>query len=236
MKLISQVAIPIWRRYGSRGAIQVTGMAIPSSSSAILPGQLPAQAGVDFPTSPISIILQDRETIGYINIPLANNTVSSPIKVFTFQLTSVTRIPNPGFPVTTPRLSSLNMAITAQVSIVDDEGGAGLFQLSPTSAMVQEGNQFTFSVMRVQGNTGRLSVQLQTEANGLATSGVDFVPLSQELVFGDGETTRFMTVTIIDDNLSEGAEEFSVVLSEPPGGAAVIDPQAVSSFEYKADV
>ena len=92
-----------------------------------------------------------------------------------------------------------------------------------------------FSIMRVQGNTGQLSVQLRTEANGLATSGVDFVPLSQELVFGDGETTRFMTVTIIDDNLSEGAEEFSVVLSEPPGGAAVIDPQAVSSFEYQAD-
>ena len=116
----------------------------------------------------------------------------------------------------------------AQISIVDDEGGAGLFQLSPTSAVVQEGSQFTFSVVRVRGNTGQLSVQLQTEANGLATSGVDFVPLSQELVFGDGETTRFITVMIIDDDVSEGAEGFSVALNEPPGGAAVIDPQAVS--------
>ena len=203
-------------------------MALPSSSSVILPGQLPAQAGVDFPTSPMSITLQDRQTVGYINVPLANNTVSSPIKVFTFQLTSVMRSPNPGFPVTTPRLSSLNTAIMAQISIVDDEGGAGLFQLSPTSAVVQEGSQFTFSVVRVRGNTGQLSVQLQTEANGLATSGVDFVPLSQELVFGDGETTRFITVTIIDDDVSEGAEGFSVALNEPPGGAAVIDPQAVS--------
>ena len=71
-------------------------------------------------------------------------------------------------------------------------------------------------------------MQLRTEATGLATSGSDFVPLSQELNFGDRETTKFITVMIIDDDVSEDAESFSVVLAEPPGGAAVIDPQAVS--------
>lgn len=204
-------------------------MATSSSSGAILPGQLPAQAGVDFPTSPISVTLQDRETIAYINIELTNNSLISPTKVFTFQLTSVARVPNPGISVISPRLSSVSTAITAQVSIIDDEGGAGLFQLSPSSpTVVQEGSQFTFSVVRVQGNTGQLSVQLRTEATGLATSGSDFVPLSQELNFGDRETTKFITVMIIDDDVSEDAESFSVVLAEPPGGAAVIDPQAVS--------
>ena len=184
----------------------------------------------------MSVTLQDRQTIGYINVPLANNSVSSPIKVFTFQLTSVTRAPNPSFPVTTPRLSTVNTATTAQVSIVDDEGGAGLFQLSPTSAVVQEGNQFTFSVVRVQGNTGQLSVQLRTEANGLATAEADFVPLNQELVYSDGETTKFVMVTIIDDDDPEEAEGFSVVLSEPPGGAAIINPQAVSFCLYGASI
>lgn len=223
-----QVAVPVWRRYGSRGAIQVTGVALQSSSSAILPGQIPAQAGVDFPTSPLTITLQDGETIGFINVPLTNNSVMSAIKAFTFQLTSVARVSNPGFPVTSPRLSTVNTLLTAQVSIIDDEGGAGLFQLNPTSATVQEGSQFTFSVARIQGRTGQLSVQLQTQANGLATAGADFVPLNQELVFGDGETTKTLTVSIIDDDVSEEAEGFSVALIEPPGGAAIIDPLAVS--------
>ena len=204
-------------------------MAQTSSSGSILPGQIPAQSGVDFPTSPISATLQDGETVGFINVPLTNNSVTSPIKVFTFQLTAVSRVPNPGFPVTSPRLSSIATSVAAQVSIIDDEGGAGLFQLNPTSAVVQEGSQFTFSVVRVQGNTGQLSVQLQTRTTGTATSGVDFMPLSQELVFGDRETTRSITVNIIDDSLAEEAEDFSVVLVEPPGGAAVIDPQAVSA-------
>ena len=228
---LSQVAVPVWRRYGSRGGIRVTGAARASSSSAILPGQIPAQAGIDFPTTPISATLQDRETIGYISVPLANNSLTSPIKVFTFQLTSVTRLTNPGFPVSSPRLSTISTAITAQISIIDDEGGAGLFQLSPTSAVVQEGSQFTFSVVRVQGNTGQLSVQLQTMATGQATPGADFVPLSQELVFGDRETSRTVTVSIIDDDVSEEAEGFSVMLVEPPGGAAIIDPQAVSCLQ-----
>ena len=148
--------------------------------------------------------------------------------MFTFQLTSAIRVPNPGFPVTSPRLSTINVDLTAQISIIDDEGGAGLFQLNPTSAVVQEGSQFSFSVVRVQGNTGELTVQVQTQANGLATADADFGPLNQALVFRDRETTKTVTVSVVDDDVPEQAEGFSVVLVEPPGGAAIIDPQAVS--------
>ena len=51
----------------------------------------------------------------------------------------------------------------------------------------------------------------------------------QEVVFEDGDSaTKTFPITLNDDVEPELAEYFTVTLSNPPGGSALIDPDAVS--------
>ena len=63
----------------------------------------------------------------------------------------------------------------------------------------------------------------------LATDGEDYTGLlPQEVVFEDGDTTtKIYVISITDDADPELAEQFTVTLSNPPGGTALIDPESV---------
>lgn len=201
------------------GAITVTGVA--STSSNIPNNYIAALETVDFPTSPLSVAMGDGQTIGYINISLPNNLISSAPKVFNFQLTAVDRA-TPMPTLTSPRLSAFNLI--GQVTIVDDEGGAGLFSVSPGMVAVTEGSSVLFTVRRNSGSTGSVTVLVQTLPGGTAMNGSDYTPIDQALLFADGETERTLTVGITDDDLPEQEETFRVQLSVPIGGVALVDP------------
>ncbi len=207
----------VWRRFGSLGDITVTGVATPTTS---LPSnRIAAISGVDFPTTPQSVTLSNGQTSGYINITLPNNFDTSPLKVFTFSLTSVTRTPMPTGSDSSPRLSSSNLI--GQVTLVDDEGGAGVFSVNPNIASVVEGGVLSFTVRRDGGSAGAVSVGVRTVESG-ASEDEDYTMLNQQLEFADGITERLLTVQILDDILPEGDEEFIVQLVE--GGGVLLDP------------
>ena len=64
-----------------------------------------------------------------------------------------------------------------------------------------------------------------------ARDGVDYTGLVlQEVVFEDGDTTtKTFPILLNDDVEPELDEYFTVTLSNPPGGSALIDPDAVRS-------
>ena len=63
-----------------------------------------------------------------------------------------------------------------------------------------------------------------------ATDGVDYAGIApREVIFEDGDSeTKTFTIRLINDAEPEIAEYFTVILSNPPGGSALIDPDAVS--------
>lgn len=71
-----------------------------------------------------------------------------------------------------------------------------------------------------------------------ATAGVDYIGLSlQEVVFDDGDSaTKTFLISVTDDEEPELDEQFTVVLSNPPGGSALINPDAVSPSEASSSV
>ena len=223
---VPQATISVWRRFGSVGEITITGVA--SMATSIPSNRIAATPGIDFPVTPQSVTMGDGQTIGYINISLPNNIVSSSLKVFTFTLTSVSRSTPTGSD-SSPRLSTSNLI--GQVTIVDDEGGAGVFSLSPNIASVSEGGVLSFTVRREGGSAGAVSVLVMT-VGGEASEGVDYTALSQQLEFSDGTTERLLTVPILDDSIPEGDEGFRVQLVE--GGGSLVDPVNVSpnSLQY----
>src|SRR5205823_2298247 len=103
--------------------------------------------------------------------------------------------------------------------------------LTVPSASVTEGNTGTrtlvLPVTLSTPSTQTITVAYAT-AGGTATGGAgasspgaDYVSASGTLTFAPGVTSQTVQVTIIGDTLREGNETFTVVLSNPTGGAVI---------------
>jgi hypothetical protein len=71
------------------------------------------------------------------------------------------------------------------------------------------------AVSRAGGSSGSCSVHYAT-ADGTATNGVDYDQRSDILTWDDGDTaTKFLSVPLINNNLSGGSRYFTIDLSDP---------------------
>jgi Subtilase family/Lysyl oxidase/Calx-beta domain/Ca-dependent carbohydrate-binding module xylan-binding len=96
----------------------------------------------------------------------------------------------------------------------------GTLSLSVGAVTVSENQgQLTVVVFRTSGSSGQVSVGFATAA-GTATA-ADFNSTSGTLTFADGMTSASFTVGIIDDTLRENAEQFTVSIFNPLGGAVL---------------
>jgi Subtilase family/Ca-dependent carbohydrate-binding module xylan-binding/Calx-beta domain/Lysyl oxidase len=96
----------------------------------------------------------------------------------------------------------------------------GIISLTLDELTVDEDQgQLNFVVFRTGGADGEVQVDYAT-AFGTA-NGSDFTSTSGTLVFGDGITSRVVSIQILDDNVTEGLESFSFTISNPSGGAAL---------------
>ena len=92
-------------------------------------------------------------------------------------------------------------------------GESGSFVLAEDFASVFESDSsVTLTIARVGGSDGAASVQYAT-ASETATAGSDFVANSGTLVFADGETSKSVTVLLLQDGIAEGTETFSFRLT-----------------------
>ena len=63
-----------------------------------------------------------------------------------------------------------------------------------------------------------------TTSDGTATAGTDFTAASGTLTFAAGETSKTVSVTLLDDAIDEGKETFALQLSNPqPAGILMLD-------------
>ena len=118
--------------------------------------------------------------------------------------------------------------VTSQVTAVEDQG------------------EIRFEVRRVGGSLGDASIDFFT-VGGTAIEDEDFINQSGTLFFADGETSKFITVQLVDDGLEELTEQFSVRIDNPIGASllaprtslvTVLDDESVlprySSFDSQA--
>ena len=91
--------------------------------------------------------------------------------------------------------------------------------LSVADARVQEGANatvdFTVSLSRAASET--VTVGYAT-SGGSATAGSDYTETSGTLSFGAGETSKTVSVPVIDDKVDEGEETFTLTLSNASNG------------------
>ena len=118
-------------------------------------------------------------------------------------------------------------ADNALVSITDNDLVTVQFSSATFSAAENDGT-VTVTVER-NNSVGALTVDYASDdiavAAGYATEGVDYTAVSGTLSFADGESTKDIVVTILDEDdvTYEGSEIFNVVLSNlvEPAGAVI---------------
>jgi hypothetical protein len=105
---------------------------------------------------------------------------------------------------------------------LDPAGVSGVIQFGQRIFGVQEdGGSVTIPVLRSAfGATGPTTVQFST-ADQTAKAGSDYVATSRTLTFNSGEDVKFITVPVLNDNVSEGIEAFTLILSNPTDGYVI---------------
>ena len=117
----------------------------------------------------------------------------------------------------------------ATVTITDNDVAA--VTIADAVADEDAGN-IEFMVIAV-ASTSAISVNWETKddrGDNPATEGEDYVAASGSVTFAPGETTKTISVALLDDDLSEPDETFSIVLSNP-AGATLDDPEATGTID-----
>jgi hypothetical protein len=103
-------------------------------------------------------------------------------------------------------------------------GEAGAFKFTAEKVtMPESATNVSISVTRYSGSKGAVTVHYAT-ANGTAVEGEDFNGASGTVSFADGQTTKVISLKLINDEKGEAAETFTVTLSDPTSGAVLGTP------------
>lgn len=112
-------------------------------------------------------------------------------------------------------------------------GSGGTLQFENLSySQTEKGASVTLTVNRTgaNGTTNPVTVDFQTE-NGTAIGGQDFVQTSGVLTFNVLETTKTITIPLLDNNILEPRKYFSVVLSNPTNNADIEPNRDISTVQ-----
>ncbi|XP_036619299.1 adhesion G-protein coupled receptor V1 [Trichosurus vulpecula] len=204
------------REFGSLGIINVTYATVPGMLSLKnqTDGNL-AKPGVDFISVVGSLILREGETSAAINITILEDDIPELEEYFLVNLTSVELIMAPltSFP---PRLDS--EGVTAQIIIDANDGARGKIEWHNTRFEVHESQGIlTLVAHRDGGSLGHVSLFVYAQ-NLEAQLGIDYDFTATILHFADGERYKNIEITILDDEIPEGDENFLVILTNPSPG------------------
>ncbi|MFB2897894.1 beta strand repeat-containing protein, partial [Aerosakkonemataceae cyanobacterium BLCC-F50] len=111
-----------------------------------------------------------------------------------------------------------NTAVTG--TIINDDAAVEFsqanYQINEDGTVI--GAAVTIDRTGLVNSAGNVQVQF---TNGSATGGTDFNPTTQTINFLANETSKTVTISINDDNLSEGIENFTVSLANPSSGISI---------------
>ncbi|WPC40213.1 Calx-beta domain-containing protein [Clostridium sp. JS66] len=101
-------------------------------------------------------------------------------------------------------------------------------QFNPATYAVNENAaSIALTVTRTGDTSGPLTVDYAT-SNVTATAGSDYTATSGTLAFAAGETSKTITVPILDDAVYEGNETFKISLSNPSTGIIAVNSATVT--------
>jgi len=176
-----------------------------------------ADSGSDYDPASGRITIADGKTTGVFTVPILDDQEAENNETIILRIKS----PTGGAVIGSPD--------TATLTIIDNDDGdgssanvanpKGVFEFSASKYDVAEnGGSITVTVDRV-GTNGSTTIQYAT-SNGSADSNY-YDSNSGTLDFADGVSSKSFTITIIDNNDTNGNKTVNLKLSNPTGGATL---------------
>ena len=163
-------------------------------------GESSATAGEDYTHRTDSVTIAAGALEASFSIPILDDTKWEPTELFTVTVSTESSVPVAGS--------------TARGSILEDESLPSI-SVSDVSGWESAGS-FDFKVSMTLTSVEIVSFAFYTSSTGGAQAGSDYVGIpSTRLNIPAGETTATISVEILDDQLSEGAESFELILYGP---------------------
>ena len=110
--------------------------------------------------------------------------------------------------------STNTSALMIQVNRAGTSTLPALSYLSHNLAVVEGAAQVTFTIELSQASTDNVTVDYAT-SDTTAEAGEDYTQTSGTLTFAAGETTKDVSIPILDDNVHETLERFHFTISNP---------------------
>ncbi len=169
-----------------------------------------ATAPDDYDNTPISVNFVDGDTTPKtIEVPIVDDTLIEGDETVNLTLFN----PTGG--------ASLGSQNTAILTLVDNDRPSQIQFSTPTYSIREDGGSATITVTR-DSAIGTVSVDYATQtptSNNAATADADYIPIQGTLTFNPGETTKTLTIPLLDDDLVEETETVQIALSNPSIGA-----------------
>ena len=178
----------------------------------VLDDELDAEAGSDYTTISGTLTIDSGSTTGTIAVAVLDDELDEPDETFTVTLSNAVNatIADAGGEATItdndePSPASPSISVD-DVSVAEDAGNA----------------QFTVTLSNAFNEA--VTVQFAT-ADGTAEAGSDYTAISGTLTIDSGSTTGTIAVVVLDDELDEPDETFTVTLSNAVNATIACKPQ-----------
>ena len=184
----NNASITIIRTGGSLGVVSATITLSNGTASAS-----------DYNNSPIIVNFADGQTSQTISVPIINDTLYEINETINLSLVSAT----------------IGNQATAVLTI-DDSGDRPTISFASSSQTVVEGftspQNLSYTVSLSNPSTRKITVQYAT-ADGSALASSDYTTSTDTLTFNPNETTKTITIPILNDSSNEPDETFTLTLS-----------------------
>ncbi|HMJ88307.1 MAG TPA: Calx-beta domain-containing protein, partial [Candidatus Acidoferrum sp.] len=115
----------------------------------------------------------------------------------------------------------------AMLTINDNDFGPGGFLFATNNFVVDEfAGVAGVTILRTNGSLGSVQIRFMT-SDGTAVNSQDYVGTNQLITFGEGETSKTVTFPVINDAVTEPDETVNLTLSQPTGGATILQNSAI---------
>ncbi len=194
--------VTVRRINGTFGAVSVNYAAKNSKNST-------ARAGRDYTAVLGTLNFADGQTSATFDIPIIDTHKID--KTRTVKLSLSNPIGGAG----------LSTSHSAKLKILDDEIAiGGVIQFEAANFDQNEDWGLLQATVIRTGDLGNITVTVST-SSGSAESGIDFQPVLTTIKFAQGERSKQIFISAVDDSFAESTETINLSLSNPTGGATL---------------
>ena len=170
-------------------------------------------------SAPQTVTFEADQTTATLSLPTADDVVDEADGLITVELLPPTSYTDDQYAYEIGEYRGTPWAVTSvTTAVTDDDYAFPAISILDADALESEGS-IEFTVMLDRANDEQeISVDWATSEDGssdAADGDADFTAASGTLIFAIGETTKTITITLLDDTLGEATETFNVVLSNP---------------------